>query len=357
MTIYKKFDDIPAEFSTTLERASRESIFLSKEWFENYIRTVVPDESGIRIFAVPPDVSDTSGLVLPMYSSDRTGLLSMRELRGLSNYYASRFEPLIVDQENVPSSSVKSLVTDIAESEPRWDVVDVAPYAAGSSLMNGLRDAFRNQNWAVQTYECFNNLYLENDFGDFASFLKTRSSRIRKTAANRARGFDRDSANSFQIVTSPDDLDSGLRLFSELYEKRWGKSEPFPEFLPGLARVFAERGWLRLGIALVDGRPGAVQLWIVKDGVAYIYKVAYDEQFTKMSVGIVALFKMFHHVLDNEGVREIDFLTGDDAYKKDWMSHSRQMMGLRAFNKRTVRGIASACRHIGGSAIKSRFGT
>jgi hypothetical protein len=30
----------------------------------------------------------------------------------------------------------------------------------------------------------------------------------------------------------------------------------------------AAQGWLRLGVATLDGRPAAAQLWFVKDGVA-----------------------------------------------------------------------------------------
>ena len=356
MAIYHQFDEIPAEFSTMLEHAARHSLFLSKDWFENYIDTVVGGEKELRILAASAGSSDDSKLVLPMQDDGSAGPLSLRELHALANYYASRFEPLLAVTSNVPEEAVASLVAEISASAPRWDVVDVSPYASDSPVMRSMVDAFRESKWAVQVYECFKNLYLENEYDDFASYLKTRSSRIRKTAANRTRAFDRDSANSFRIVTSPDEVDVALKVFADLYEKRWGKSEPYPRFLPGLAKLCAERGWLRMGFAEVDGKPAAVQFWIVKDRVAYIYKVAYDEQYTKMSVGNVALFKMFEHVLDGEDVREIDFLTGDDAYKKDWMSHSREMMGMRAFNKRTLRGIASACRHIGGRMIKSRIG-
>lgn len=123
-----------------------------------------------------------------------------------------------------------------------------------------------------------------------------------------------------------------------------------------MSRLCAECGWLRIGIAELAGSPAAAQMWIVKDGVTYIYKVAYDKPHTKMSVGNVASFQMFQHVLDHEAVTEVDFLTGDDEYKKAWMSHSREMTGLRAFNKRTVKGIASACRHIGGRIIRVRLG-
>ena len=41
------------------------------------------------------------------------------------------------------------------------------------------------------------------------------------------------------------------------------------------------------------------------------------------------------HVIDTDHVEEVDYLTGDDAYKQDWMSHRRERIGLVAFNPRT----------------------
>ena len=59
------------------------------------------------------------------------------------------------------------------------------------------------------------------------------------------------------------------------------------------------------------------------------------------------------HVIDIDRVGEVDYLTGDDAYKRDWMSHSRERCGIIAFNLRSVRGIAAAATHLGGGWLKT----
>ncbi|MFZ2388006.1 MAG: hypothetical protein WAW69_09375, partial [Polaromonas sp.] len=38
-------------------------------------------------------------------------------------------------------------------------------------------------------------------------------------------------------------------------------------------------------------------------------------------------------------VTEVDFLIGDDAYKKNWMSHRRERWGIVAYNPKTLGGI------------------
>jgi len=111
-------------------------------------------------------------------------------------------------------------------------------------------------------------------------------------------------------------------------------------------------GALRLGILSVDGEPAAAQLWIVHHGKALIYKLAYDERFADLSVGTILSATLFQHALDVDKVTEVDYLSGDDGYKKDWMSQRRERWGILALNPRTPRGVLAIARHVGGRAVK-----
>ena len=100
-----------------------------------------------------------------------------------------------------------------------------------------------------------------------------------------------------------------------------------------------------MGIARIDGAAAAAQLWIVHGGVAAIYKLAYDERFGALSIGSLLTAHMMQHVIDIDGVQEVDYLMGDDAYKRDWMSQRRERWGLVAFNPYSVDGLTGLLRH------------
>jgi CelD/BcsL family acetyltransferase involved in cellulose biosynthesis len=122
--------------------------------------------------------------------------------------------------------------------------------------------------------------------------------------------------------------------------------------MPSLIRRAAAEGWLRLGVAWRNDEPIAAQVWFVKDGVASIFKLAYDENFGRLSPGTVLTAHLMCAVIDGDCVSEVDFLTGDEAFKADWMSHRRPRYGLIAYNTRSVRGILGAARRKAVNATK-----
>jgi hypothetical protein len=345
---YHRFEELPDLYESSLAAAERRSLFLSRPWFDNYIATVAREPARVRLFAVAPHADPTQGAILPVYEPKPAHRLAARRLESLANYYTSRYEPLTALPPEDATEAIDALVGELFASAT-WDLVKLAPLYAEGPLLGALREAFRRRGCLTHEYFCFENWHMDvRALPDFAAYLESRGSQIRKTTARRVRQFERDPANHFTVVTGGEELEPALAAYDAVYRRRWGKNEPFPRFIPGLARSAAEHGWLRLGVAWVGDEPAAVQLWIVKDGVAYMYKVAFDSRFGEMSIGSVALFKMIEHVMEHDRVAELDFLTGDDAYKRDWVSDRRELHGLLAFNTHTARGLAAASRHMGG---------
>ena len=106
-------------------------------------------------------------------------------------------------------------------------------------------------------------------------------------------------------------------------------------------------------MARKDGSPLAVQLWLVENGEATIHKLAYREDAKELSPGTILGEAMFRRAIDRDRVRVIDYGTGDDAYKRDWMEERRPLWRLQAFNPGTLRGLAGTARALAGR-LRSR---
>lgn len=61
----------------------------------------------------------------------------------------------------------------------------------------------------------------------------------------------------------------------------------------------------------------------MEGGTAYIHKLAYLEAAKPLSPGSVLSAALFRHVIDVDRVELVDFGTGDDPYKRDWMEAVR----------------------------------
>ena len=62
---------------------------------------------------------------------------------------------------------------------------------------------------------------------------------------------------------------------------------------------------------------------------ANIYRLAYDPDWKKYSPGSILTEYLMHYVIDTDKVTEIDFLTGNERYKQDWMTIRRERLGVR----------------------------
>ncbi len=140
-------------------------------------------------------------------------------------------------------------------------------------------------------------------------------------------------------------LEAALAAYQAVYAQSWKQPEPCPNFIPGLVRLAAEEGWLRLGVLWLDGEPLAAQLWLTCGGKANIYKLAYVKGMEKFSAGSVLTRALMEYAMDVDRVAEVDYLSGDDAYKADWMALRRERVGLEAFDLRRPAGLLAAARH------------
>jgi hypothetical protein len=249
--------------------------------------------------------------------------------RAYANWYSLRFSAPGGDE-----SSLACIAAALRRRTPRLSRVELAPLAPGDPLPK----AFDAAGWLTFTQQATVNWQVDTRGLGFADYWAARPSRLRNTARRKAR-----TAGLGIKIYSRFDADAWSD-YEAIYRSSWKPGEGSPAFLQALAREAGARGTLRLGIARKDGRPIAAQLWLVESGHATIHKLAYDEAARDLSPGTILSVEMFRHVLDVDRVHKIDFGTGDDAYKAEWMDRCEPLNRLIAFNPRTPAGLAGAAR-------------
>ena len=350
------FDELPPQVRRLFDNETELSFFTRLGWFEGFAKNALHIEDRVHIYCCasnPDGEPQFNGALAAVERSAHSNPFRARRLASLSNYYSPLYSPAIGDGRlNVVT---QELAKAIADDVPKWDVLDLKPLDVASPVFQALTEALRSAGYVVQTYFCFGNWYLDVQDRSFDEYSSSLPSKVRNTLARKGKKLEKSGRSEISIVSGGEQLETAIAAYQKVYSASWKVPEPFPAFVPELIRFCARTGSLRLGILRVDGEPAAAQLWIVHKGVASIYKLAYDERFQDLSVGSILTAAMFRHALDTDKVREVDYLSGDDDYKKDWMSGRRERWGILAMNPRTPCGAAAIVKHVGGRAVKRAF--
>jgi CelD/BcsL family acetyltransferase involved in cellulose biosynthesis len=347
--VYSGLQELPESFLNLFEEAGRQSIFLALPWFQNFVRTAMAPEDRARIYAAADAHGTPAGMLL---MRDLQSSAPLRKLEALANYYSCFYAPHLAASVSESRETLRAIAQAIAEEKPRWDEIEIKSLDVQSREFPELIEAFKTAGFVVQTFFSFGNWYLPVNGRSFAEYSQSLPSVLKNTLSRKRKKLEKTGRAKTEIVTGGQGLDAAIDAYMKIYLSSWKQPEPYPEFVPGLIRMCAAMGALRLGIIHVDGEPAAAQLWIVHHGNALIYKLAYDERYADLSVGTILSATLFEHALDVDKVTEVDYLSGDDAYKKDWMSQRRERWGVLALNPRTPRGVLAIARHVGGRAVK-----
>jgi len=193
--------------------------------------------------------------------------------------------------------------------------VTLEPVPGEDGSAERLASAFRAAGWRVAMEPCDINHVLPVGGRSFAEYWATRPGPLRTTLKRKAKKVE------VEVLTRFDD-----RLWADyeaIYAASWKPAEDQPAMLRAFAQSEGAAGRLRLGIARAEGVAVAAQCWTVENSIAYIHKLAHLESHKPLSAGTTLSAALFEHVIDTDKVTLVDFGTGDQSYKADWMEQVR----------------------------------
>ncbi|MCB1954752.1 MAG: GNAT family N-acetyltransferase [Rhodocyclaceae bacterium] len=258
-----------------------------------------------------------------------------RRLRALSTYYSAQYAPLM---EGADDAALAGLLRDL-RLQGRSTRLELRPLPREDALYPRLLHALHAAGWRTHQYFCFGNWTLPVGGRSYEAFASTLPGEVRSTLKRKGKRFDK-AGGQLKLLCTPAEADEAVAAFQTVYAASWKRPEPFPEFMPELIRLMAATGRMRMGVATLEGQPIAAQFWIVDQGVASIYKLAYDEAHAQWSAGSLLTAGLMRQALDEDRVDVVDYLIGDEPYKQDWMSHRRERWGVLAFNPASVDGLS-----------------
>lgn len=281
--------------------------FARLDWF-----ALLQARGAPALFAVASDPSGT--LVLPLSPTAST-------LKNLTNWYAFSWQPLATPHADTPAL-LRALAQDL---KARAAHIEITKLPEGSA--REMQAAFAGTGWITMLDPCDSNHVLRVAGRSYADYLGARPGPLRTTLKRKSGKVEVEIFANFQ----PDTWES----YQQVYQQSWKPGEGDPALLRAFAEAEGAAGRLRLGLARHEGQVVAAQFWTVENDTAWIHKLAHLESARQLSAGTVLSAALFRRVIDEDRVALVDFGTGNDSYKRDWMEQVRTRYRLRAWRPDT----------------------
>jgi Acetyltransferase (GNAT) domain len=255
----------------------------------------------------------------------------------LVNWYSLAFRP-VFHGDGDDGHKVRLLTAMARRLRPGLSQIELSPVPEDDGSCDLIVRAFRRAGWASFVSKATVRWTIQVAEQSFEAYWAARPGVLRSTYSRRC-------AKAPITVTLYDRFDGDAwDAYETVYNDSWKPEEGAPAFLREMAETEGKAGCLRLAIGCIDGEPVAAQLWTVENSVAIIHKLAHRDMAAEHSPGTLLTHALFRHVIDVDKVALVDFGTGNDPYKADWMDHCEPLHRIQLFNMRSPSGIVGAAK-------------
>jgi CelD/BcsL family acetyltransferase involved in cellulose biosynthesis len=322
------------EWNELLEASPADGLFLTWEWHSSWWRHLAAD-SRLSVLAVR---RGSRLVALAPFAHHRGG--------GRLRIGASRLKPLgngpvgsdYLDLVARAGEEIRALRVVAGELERRRTIVELPQLLRRSSGAELLARLLEQRGW--RSLERVTHLCPYADLRDhtWESFLQSLGARHRENVRRRIRKLEAGFDVRFTRVEDPGELPEAFAALLDLHHRRWaprGGSDGLhtPELIAfhrDFSRLALERGWLRLYLLHVGGRPAAaIYGFRYRDRFLH-YQGGFDPAHAHLGVGLVSMAFAIREAIA-EGAREFDFLHGEEPYKFLWARDVRELMRLELY--------------------------
>ena len=254
VAMYSRLEHIPPRVGALLDECGREDFFLGTEWFRLLASHALPEGAVPRLYVVSD--GDDIECVLVTVMVPRGRWYFPRQLDSLTNFYTIGYAPVLRRDLKDDRAPLEALVEFIAGERPRWSIIELRNLIAREHLTQRLLVEFRRHSFLASTYFQFDNWYEPTAGLSARDYFASRPSRVRNTITRKGKRLEREHKVDFHVYRTVEETKPALAHYHHVYARSWKLPEAYPDFIPSLVRIAAEKGILRLGVLSIDENSG-----------------------------------------------------------------------------------------------------
>jgi len=328
--LYTEWNQLPESANILFAQSEQRSLFCSRIWLETLSTHALAEHQSLLLACVIE--SSRTLAILPLIKG------AQGDLSSLSNNFTSLYSLLMTNsgqQDSILKCLAEGLARHIADdtSEKKTQSILFEPIDTNDDNIMRLHQLIEANGFKSQTYFRFYNWMHPIQDQSFDEYMAERPANLRNTIRRKKSKLGREHGYEIRLYKNdkktPMLIDQVLKHYTEIYKTSWKTNEFFSDFTPALVNGLYQNNWLRLAILYANEQPIAAQIWFVVHGKANIYRLVHDENWKQYSPGSILTEYLMRYVIDTDKVAEIDFLTGNERYKQDWMTVRRERFGIR----------------------------
>lgn len=212
---------------------------------------------------------------------------------------------------------------------PAWDLLELEGYAASDPTIGFLLARLTEAGCAPHRREAQSTWRLELPRtwdAYLAGISKNQRKRLRREAS---RSLDSGRV-VLRTVTRADELEEAFDWLIALHQRRRHElGEPgcfasprFTSFHRAVTRRLLEQGQLGLHLLQLGNAVIAAEYQLIGGGVVYAYQAGWDVEYAELGPGNLATLATLRRAIE-QGYAAMDFLRGDESYKRSWRAVPR----------------------------------
>jgi CelD/BcsL family acetyltransferase involved in cellulose biosynthesis len=329
-----RFANLKVEWDDLLESSNSQCLFLTWEWLHTWWKHLAVDRQtsilalrcGITLAALAPFVVRN-----PCLSRGR--VFPVQEFLGSGNA-GSDYLDFIVRKGCEPEAR-EAFACHLAGERLMFDWTQLKRIGCFAA---GVASILDEKGWRVSETRTNTCPFIHLAGESWESYLATLGAEHRYNFNRKWKRINRDYVVQFEQVRTREQCDESIDLIVTLHNMRWherGGSDAFHtrgliDFHREFSQIALERGWLRLYVLRLDGKPAAGLYGFLYHRTFYFYQSGFDAAYDKYSVGLVTMGLAIKRAIE-EGAEEFDLLHGDEEYKAHWSNGSRELGRLELY--------------------------
>lgn len=323
------------EWTELLENSEQDCLFLTPEWLTTWWRCFERDEWTLRLITVRRQ-SQLLGIA-PLFARPR-------KFGGLVSHQSTEFLGTGVigsDYLDVIARRGEELMLRIALTDyfnHAKPLLTLSHLSSGTAEAEGTVKELEMSGWQAMRSTVESCPYITLRGHTWESYLDSLGANHRYNFSRRLKNLHKVGVVEFDMVEKEDQRHDVLQAFLALHAVAWqerGGSQAMQTarelaFHENFSRIALERGWLRLFLLRVNGRPVGGLYGFRRGPRFYFYQSRFDPAWRKHSVGLVTMGLAIKHAL-GEGADEYDLLHGTEAYKFRWAKETRDLSRVHVF--------------------------